>query len=280
MKLVADAGASKTDWVLISDNNLEHTQTQGIHPSFIKPDEIKENLGKNGLLSKSRNSSLNIYFYGTGCSSQNHKDLIHNLLKKLFKHSKISVFSDILGAARGLFLQEEGIACILGTGTNCCRYNGNEIIKCTPSLGYILGDEGSGAYFGKKLIQQYFYNKMPGDLSKQFQNQYKIEKEQILNQLFSHNQPNTFLAGFAGFLHLHKSHQFIQNLIEQGLTDFFENHIKVINPKRNEKIRFTGSIAWYLQDFLFKISSQYNLTVDKVIQSPIEGLAMFHEKEY
>jgi len=200
MILIADSGATKTDWRLISGKKeICNVKTIGFNPYFIDTEDIINVLKDNLIPNLSEHIVQKIFFYGAGCSTPLKNDIIVKALQNLFKSAEINVEHDILGAARGLFGNSEGIACILGTGSNSCYYNGKTISESLPSFGFIYGDEGSGAQLGKYLVEAYMKHKLPEDLHTKFMEKYKFSLEDILTNTYKNPSPNRFLASFTTF---------------------------------------------------------------------------------
>jgi N-acetylglucosamine kinase-like BadF-type ATPase len=278
MIAIADAGATKTDWALLG-KEVQYTQTPGIQPYFTSQTHINLYLSENQLLNQNSQAIQSVFFYGAGCSGPKNQNFITNALSNFLGHQNIHVFPDIMGAARALFHNQSGIACILGTGTNCCRYNGIEIKETSVSLGYILGDEGSGAYFGKELLRAYFYRKLPEDLSETFKKQININKDSVLDQIYNKKQPNFYLASFTRYLKENNNHPFIKEMIKKGFEAFTREHLLPLADKEYNDIRFTGSVAWHFQEELEQTLEKHGMPFNLVIQSPIKALVRFHQKQ-
>lgn len=223
-----------------------------------------------------KNSPDEIYFYGTGCSNIENINIIKDALKKIFPKARIKVDHDLIGAAKALCGNEKGIACILGTGSNSCYFNGKKIIKNSPGLGYVLGDEGSGTYLGKKVLQYYLYNTFEPDLIERFNSKYKTTVSEILDKVYKQPLPNRYLAGFVSFLVENRGHFMIENIIEDGLNDFFFNHIYKYRESWSLPINFVGSVAFGFKDVLKNLCDSYELELGKVYKDPMEGLIKFH----
>ncbi len=275
--LIADSGSTKTEWCLLEGNKKKLINTQGLSPYFLSGIQVKATLEKE-LLPKIKNViPTQIYFYGTGCSNPNNVKIIKDALKAVFKTSKISVDHDLLGAAKALCGHEKGIACILGTGSNSCYYDGKKIVKNSPGLGYVLGDEGSGAYLGKKVIQYFLYNTFEPDLMDRFNAKFKTNSIEILDAVYKQPLPNRYLANFAVFLKENRGHYMIENIIEDGFNDFFFNHIYKYRESWTMPINFIGSIAYGFKDVLKDMCLSYELKLGKVLKNPMEGLIKYHQ---
>ncbi len=278
--LIADAGSTKTDWAIVEGGKFLFTQTKGINPYFDNTETTAEKIAANPVISKQKDHVDKISFYGAGCSDEKRNKEISNYLKDIFIKASIDVHSDILGASRALFQNKQGIVCILGTGSNCCRYNGKEITRCSPSLGYLAGDEGSGNYMGKELLRSYFYGKLNSDLAQKLENEHQMKKNVVLHSLYKENFPNLYLAGFTPFIHNNKNHQDIKNIINRSFDEFFTNHLVRIATESYDKIKFTGSVAWYFQEELKNMCDKYSLNFHGVIRAPVKELVQFHQKEF
>ena len=274
--LIADSGSTKTEWCLLVGKKRTIIYTQGISPYFLNTDQIQQLL-EIELKTKIKNIEPDeVYYYGTGCSSTENVKSVKLALKKAFAKAAIFVDTDLMGAAKALCGNEKGIACILGTGSNSCYYNGKKIIKNSPGLGYILGDEGSGAYMGKKVVQYYLYNTFDPDLMDRFNAKYNTNKMEILDAVYKHPLPNRYLAGFVTFLIENRGHFMIENIIEDAFNDFFFNHIYKYRESWTSPINFIGSVAFGFKDVLKEMCNSYELQLGRVLKNPMDGLAKFH----
>jgi len=275
-KLIADSGATKCEWCLLEDGKKKTILTQGISPYFLNTVQIIELLQKE-LLPKLKGSKINeVYFYGTGLSNANNVPIIKSAFKKLFPAAKVEINTDILAAARALCGKQKGIACILGTGSNSCFYNGKKIIKNSPGLGYILGDEGSGAYLGKKVVQHYLYNTFDADLMSRFDAKFTTNKVEILENVYKQPLANRYLASFTVFLAENRGHYMIENIIEDGLNDFFFTHLYKFRESWIMPINFIGSVAFGFKDILKELCNTYELELGNVLKKPMDGLVKYH----
>jgi N-acetylglucosamine kinase-like BadF-type ATPase len=276
VKLIADSGATKCEWCLLQDGKKKTILTQGISPYFLNSQQIIALLQKE-LLPKLKDAKVTeLYFYGTGLSNPNNSKIIKLSLKKLFTSAKVEVNTDLLAAARALCGNKKGIACILGTGSNCCYYNGKKIVKNSPGLGYILGDEGSGAYLGKKVIQHYLYQTFDEDLMLRFDAKFTTNNVEILEKVYKEPLANRYLASFAIFLAENRQHDIIENIIKKGLNDFFFTHIFKFKERLILPINFIGSVAFGFNDILQELSSAYELKLGNVLKKPMYGLVKYH----
>jgi len=278
VQLIADSGSTKCEWCLLSNGKKKIINTQGISPYFVKREDIVAIL-ENELIPELKNVEVEeLYFYGTGLTNPANEKVVRLALKQVFSGVEIMLEDDLLGAARALCGREKGIACILGTGANSCYYNGKKIVKNSPGLGYILGDEGSGSYLGKKVIQYYLYNTFDEDLMYRFNKQYNVTKDEILNSVYKKPLANRYLASYAYFLAENRGHYMIENIIEDGLNDFFFNHLYKYEETWKMPINFTGSIAFGFKDILQELCHTYELELGTIMQSPMDGLIEYHKE--
>lgn len=277
VKLIADSGSTKTEWCLIGNGKNKKVITQGLSPYFLSGEQIKDIMLKELSPSIRSSEPTEIFFYGTGCSNPENEKIVKKAVNAVFKGSRVSVDHDLMGAAKALCGHEKGVACILGTGSNSCYYNGRKIVKNSPGLGYVLGDEGSGAYLGKKVIQYFLYNTFEPDLMDRFNAKFNTTSSQILNAVYKEPLPNRYLSRFVPFLIENRGHFMIENIIEDSFNDFFFNHIYKYRESWTMPINFVGSVAFGFKDVLKDICSSYELQLGKVLKNPMEGLIKFHQ---
>lgn len=277
IKLIADSGSTKTEWCLLNGKSAKTFYTQGLSPYFLSSEQIEYIINEE-LKSKFKNTEPDeIYFYGTGCSNADNVKQVKKAIRKVFTDAKIFVDHDLMGAAKALCGHEKGIACILGTGSNSCYYNGKRIVKNSPGLGYVLGDEGSGAYMGIKVIQHFLYKTFDGDLLDRFNAKYNTNSDEILSAVYKKPLPNRYLAGFTTFLAENRGHYMIENIIEDSFNDFFFNHIYKYRESWTMPINFTGGVAYGFRDVLKEMCASFELQLGKVIKKPMDGLVKFHQ---
>jgi glucosamine kinase len=277
VKLIADSGATKCEWCLLHDNKKKTIVTQGISPYFLDTEQIVALLQRE-LLPKIKNVQVDeLYYYGTGLSNPNNVKLVKAALKKLFPSAYIEATHDLMAAARALCGRTNGLACILGTGSNSCYYDGKKIVKNSPGIGYVLGDEGSGAYLGKKVIQYYLYNTFDEDLRSRFDAKFVTTPVEILENVYKKPLANRYLASFAIFLAENRGHYMIENIIEDGLNDFIINHLYKYRESWIMPINFAGSIAYGFRDVLKELCSSYELELGVVLKNPMQGLIAYHK---
>ena len=277
MILLAESGSTKTEWCLVDRNGIvEHFLSDGINPFFQSRKEISRTIRLQLPPVFFKTKFQSIYFYGAGCSSLEKKNVVKASLEAQFKTQSI-IESDLLGSARSLFQDEAGIACILGTGSNSCFYDGTEIVKNVRSLGYILGDEGSGASLGKAFLSDCLKGLAPKELITPFYQKYKIDSEEIQDYVYSKPFPNRLLSVLSFFLYEYLEHPYVSNLVYRNLRSFFERNI--LQYEYTEyPIRFVGSVAKMYSFMLREIAQELGIYIDVIIENPIKGLIEYHRE--
>lgn len=278
MILIADSGASKSDWVLIDDTGeKKNLQMVGLNPYYIDTKEIVNILSKELIPFIEVKKVNQVIFYGAGCSSVFKSMTIEEALTELFRNAEIIIESDMLGAARALFGEKEGIACILGTGSNSCYYDGEKIVENVTSLGYFFGDEGSGAHMGKNFLKDYLLGNLPEDIDAAFRKDYNYTRDNILDAIYNLPFPNRYLASFCKFYTDHLSNKYIFELVSNSFREFFINQIEYYKNYKKVPVSFTGSVAFYYEALLRQIANEYEYEVDKILRTPIDALAEYHK---
>ena len=280
MRLIVDSGSTKTDWIAIdnSGNILFETQTLGLNPQVLSEAIVEERIINNYDLYRIRNEVDSTFFYGAGCGTEPPRKLMEGVLKSIFQNSTISVKEDTYAAVYAITNPgEPSIVCILGTGSNCSFYDGEIVHQKITSLGYILMDDASGNYFGRQLIRDYYFNKIPKALSESFAEEFNLGAEEIKTNLYKKSNPNTYLATFAKFVIVNKNELYIQELINKGLGLFIENQISQFNNAKELPIHFIGSISYFLKEELEAKLISYGFKLGKVLKKPIEGLVSYHQ---
>lgn len=275
MKLIAESGSTRTEWALVEgDHVLEHIFTEGINPFFQSRREISRSVRLELPDSFFRKRYEQVYFYGAGCSSADKKGILGASLVAQFK-SPIQVESDLLAAARGLLKNEAGIACILGTGSNSCFYDGTNIVKHVQSLGYVLGDEGSGAVMGKKFLADCLKNLAPENLIEAFYDKFRVSSDDALEYVYNRPFPNRFLSTFSYFLFEHLDDEYVYELVCQNFRDFFTRNVMQYDYL-NYPVRFVGSVAYNYAEVLTKVALEFGIRIEKIEETPMAGLVEFH----
>src|ERR1017187_5344091 len=280
MILIADSGSTKTNWCLLTPKQeIFYFDTEGYNPYFVSSTHIVESL--TGTLPPNINSLLidAIYFYGAGCF-EDKVDIIKIALKQIFANANIYIGLDLLGSARSVLGNRPGFAAILGTGTNTCLYDGSKIIANIDSLGYLLGDEGSGFYIGRKILGDYIREYMPGSVREEFFKIFGLSRETIMERIYSEKLPNRFCAGFTRFITVSVADtKYTHNLVRKAFIDFFESLVTKYQNYEQYTFNCTGSIGYAFKQILSETAALYNMETGVILKAPIEGLACFHLPE-
>jgi N-acetylglucosamine kinase-like BadF-type ATPase len=276
--LIADGGSTKSEWCLVNNGHKKTFFTQGMSPYFVSTRQMTEIVQKE-LLPKLKNVKVeSLFYYGTGCASPQNAKNVKSALKDVFPEAAIDVHTDLVAAARAVCGHEKGIACILGTGSNSCYYNGKKIVKNSPGLGYVLGDEGSGAYLGKKVLQYYLYNTFDEELKMKFEAMYNTNAVEILDNVYTRPLPNRYLATFTMFLAENRGHFMVENILEDGLNDFFFQHLCKYREVWTHPVNFVGSVAYGFTDVIKQLCHSYEFDLGKILKNPMQGLAKYHSE--
>lgn len=277
MILIADSGATKTDWRIINpQGGIQQAKTIGLSPYYQTSESISAELTQN-LLPSITGEVSEIHFYGTGCAGEEPCAIVRRGLQTVFPSaSTIEVDSDMLGAARGLCGHEAGIACILGTGSNNCLYDGRDIADKIPSLGFWLGDEGSGGYLGKTLVTAFLHKEIPDDLAAKFAKRYGLNREIVLENAYKKPFPNRYFATFSKFLFDNRSHPFAYKLVYDAFSEFLAKYVCKLPDHQKYKAHFSGSVAFYYSDILRRAAAEKGVVVGHIMETPIAGLALYH----
>jgi glucosamine kinase len=277
IKLIADSGATKTEWHIIDGKKRSSFFTAGISPYHMDKGKIEALLNEELSPSIKKISYSSIHYYGTGCYTKANANIVKRALTSVLLSKKVNVTHDLMGAAIALCGKSKGFACILGTGSNSCFFNGSKIVENSPGLGYVLGDEGSGAYLGRMVLQHFLYKQFDQDLMDRFADTYGLTKAEILQKVYKEPYANRFLATFSKFLSQHRGHYIIENIIEDGLRDFFDVHLIRYKNHSSYPFHFVGSISFHFKDKIIELCNYYGLDFGKIIKQPMEGLVDFHK---
>jgi len=277
MILVADSGSSKTDWLLsISPQKEQQFRTAGLNPYFLTEKEIIKILQDQvpDLVAFAADID-EIYFFGAGCSSPDRHEIVSNALSYLFERSYVSVDSDLLGSAYATCGHQKGLCCVLGTGSNISFFDGEDIHDGQHGLGFVLGDEGGGTWFGKALVTDFLYGSMPKDIHEKFEDAYHLDKRTVIKNVYQSSNANSYLASFSKFLSEVRSSAYAQNLLRKGLLEFINTNVKSYPEYHGCKCHFVGSIAYVFTDELKAVCQENGVHLGKVIQQPIHDLLKF-----
>ncbi len=281
MILIADSGSTKCDWILThpKGEKLNSYSTMGFNPMFHSSELIVAEIQKNKNLIGIAAQVEAIYYYGSGNSNKHYNSVVGKGLSAVFANAQLHIHHDILAAAYATYTGVPCISCILGTGSNSFFFDGENLHQVVPALGFILGDEGSGSYFGKQLLRDYLYKKLPAELSQDLEQEYTISKALIFDKLYSTPHANVYLASFGTFIAKHKTHPYFAKLLHNGFTHFIKEHILSYKNARQVPVHFVGSIAFYFQEELKTAAAACNITIGNIIQKPIDSLLEYH-REY
>ena len=290
MRLIIDAGSTKMEWILLDGNVVKQRfYTEGFNPNYAER-QCLENIihlvetrfitspnCETSFSRRDKSASLQtIYYYGTGCGNEQNCQIIKEVFQGRFPEADIHVTHDLMAACHALLGHEKGIACILGTGSNSCLYDGENIMEKAVSLGYMVGDEGGGMHIGRNVVRAYFYGFMPEDLKQKFEAAYHLELKDFIQRLYHEGQPSKYLATFAKFAGEHQRHPFIYDLVKKCFKAFIEAFVLRFEGGEMMKVSFIGSVAFHFQDILKEALSDYGLMMDKVVQAPAEGLIRYY----
>jgi N-acetylglucosamine kinase-like BadF-type ATPase len=279
MILIVDSGSTKTDWIAINSKGeiLFQTQTLGLNPQVLTDYIIEERIVNNFDLYQNRKSVTKLYFYGAGCGTEPPRVMIKGVFLNIFKTAEVLVKEDTFAAIYATAdINKKSIVCILGTGSNCSYFDGENVIQKITSLGYILMDDASGNYFGRQLLRDYYFNRIPKPIAEKFNENFELDAETIKDHLYKKPNPNTYLAKFARFLIENKDSKYAQELIRRGMDIFITRQILQFTNAKEIPIHFTGSIAYYLKEELIECLNDHGLKAGNIIRRPIDGLLKYH----
>ncbi|MFD2823691.1 N-acetylglucosamine kinase [Lacinutrix iliipiscaria] len=282
MILIADSGSTKCDWIALDQKGkqcFEKVRTKGLNPAILSEKKLTKIIKKSDVLMQSKKEVTHVFFYGAGCGTEKPRQLLKNILERIFKKAIVEVQEDTMAAVRASIStpNEAAIVCILGTGSNCSYYDGKHLHQRVDSLGYSIMDDASGNYFGKQLLRDYYFNHMPENLKASFASQFNVEPDYIKYNLYKQPNPNAYLAAFAEFMFLNNESEYISNLITSGITLFAKNMIYQFKDElANVPVHFAGSIAFFSQKEIRTVAKALGFKVGNFVRSPIEGLSKYH----
>ncbi|MCD7710725.1 MAG: ATPase [Porphyromonadaceae bacterium] len=277
MILIADSGSTKTEWWLVGKEGVVRTfRTQGIHPYLLSDEEIRRLLSRELLMELPVERITEVYFYGAGCTGAR-KESLRLQLQRVIAPDRVEVESDLLGAARALYGDTAGIVGILGTGSNAGMYDGVQVVTQTPSLGFILGDEGSGVDLGKRLLADALKGALPAQLSEAFFSRYSLTREVVLENVYRRPLPNRYVAQFSPFVREHLDNPYMRQLALDCFTSFFRRNICAYSY-RDYPVRLVGSVAYHYEALVREAAASLSVTIDRVLPSPGEALAQYHSE--
>ncbi len=277
MILLADSGSTKTDWVLLRNNEtVVSFKTAGMNPYYLKATEGVRMLHDACCNHIEPDLVSRVHFYGAGCLKPTKAALIREIIQEVLPGRQVEVSSDLLAAGRALFGYKKGIVCILGTGASVCTFDGEKIEEYIPSLGYLFGDEGSGAHLGKSFLYRLLRGQLPQPVMVSFQKEIGLSDEEILTHLYNHKNPNRFLASFAPFIATHLHQHEIHNLVVSCFDEFFSNQLMKITNYNQAEIGLVGSVAYHFREILEDVAAKSGLKISNFMLSPMQGLISYH----
>ena len=277
MILIVESGSTKADWVLLDGfNTIISFQTKGWNPLFLSKEQMKLRLKSYAELQGVYKNISEVHFYTPGCSSAPSFDILETSLKSFFINANVIIKSDLYAASRAAYNGKSLFVSILGTGSNTAFYDGKTVDLLKPSLGYVLGDEGSGASLGRLLLRSYLYKNLPSDLYIAFTKEHSISTEMVLKSVYKEDHPNQFLASYVPFLVTYKLHPFVKELVQKEFKSYLDIHILSHPLCYDYSISFVGSVAFYFQDIIRKLCEEYKLNIAEFVRYPIHFLINFH----
>lgn len=280
MLLVADSGSTKTSWICLDNkgDQVFKSETKGLNPAVFPKQTLHDRVMSDKDISENRNKITNVFFYGAGCGTKTAVKYLEDVFKLIFTKANIDIKEDTLAAVKALQSEDPAIVCILGTGSNCSYFDGKETHQKIVSLGYIVMDDASGNYYGRQLLRDYYFHKMPKKLAEMFASAYELSPDIIKENLYKYENPNTYLADLGRFIIENKESEYAQKVIKTGLRIFVENQILQFEESKVVPVSFVGSIAHYLKEEVEEVLEEYNLKLGKIVRHPINSVAEYHLK--
>ena len=276
--LIADSGSTKTDWLLLDgDNEGRMFRTSGINPYFLSKEKITEVVQESNELIGLAAQVKTLHFYGAGCTERLQIDQVEAAMKVIFTNSEVQVLTDMVGAARAVLGNREGIAAILGTGSNSCTYDGSNLVNSVPSLGYILMDEGSGSYIGRLFVKALLFGELSDEVKEAFDKEFNLSQADIITATLSKPMPNRFLASFCVFIAGFLQEEAVNEIAKKAFRDFMKVSISNYDDYQSLPLGFVGSIAYYFQEPLKEVVTEFGIEDVSILKSPIEALGKYHQ---
>lgn len=281
MILITDGGSTKCDWILLDDAGqiVFKTRTGGLNPAVAERELLERRIEENIDLHAAKDNIEIVHFYGAGCGTPKPAAVLKSVLKAFFTNAEVLVKEDMVAAVYAA-TTEPGIVCILGTGSNSCYFDGDDIHMAVDSLGYILMDEASGNYFGKRLIKDYYYKRMPQEVAEEFEKRFELSSDVIKENLYKRPNPNTYLASFAEFIFTSERNGYFYKIITEGIQEFVETRVLCFPEAQNVPVHFIGSIAHFSEDIIRAAVWPYHLTVGNIVRRPIDGIIDYYRNDF
>lgn len=278
MLLIADSGSTKCDWALVQgDEILFECSTMGFNPYFHSTAFIIERLSLRTELTRYASQVTEVFFYGAGCSSVSLDLIVQKALETVFPQAAVVVDHDLSGAAYATWNGSPAISCILGTGSNSCYFDGQTISEKVPALAFILGDEGSGSYYGKRLLRGYFYKRLPEHIYDRFKAEFNLTMDDVVEHVYTRPHANVYLASYMKFFSNFREDPWVKDTIRKGMREFLDIHVTCFENFRDVETHFVGSVATYFRDRLEEAADEFGIRIGRVIKKPIHGLVSFHQ---
>lgn len=278
MILIAESGSTKCDWVALNKDGSEHVRfsTMGFNPYFHSAPFIEEELGGNSTMAKIKNQVDFVYFYGAGASSESLKDIVKEGLKGIMPKATISVDHDLVASAYSTYTGVPAITCILGTGSNSCYFDGETVSEEVPALAYILGDEGSASFIGKRLVADFLYKRLPKDLAQDFYDTYGVDKDEIITTVYNKPNANVYLASYSRFAGKHMTHPYVKMIVREGFAKFADIHIGCYSNCKDVPVHFVGSVGAIFHELLEDVLAERGYQMGQIMRKPVDGLIKYH----
>lgn len=279
MILIADSGSTKTDWAALHNGQvLARVHTRGMNPFFQTPEQMRKEIQETLIPQLPQQPVTAVHFYGAGCTPEKCAEVAQTLTSALEVQGRVDVHSDMVGAARGLCGRHKGIVCIMGTGSNSCLYDGTGVVANVSPLGFILGDEGSGAVLGKLLVADLLKNQLGDELKQEFLDQYKLTPADVIDRVYRQPFPNRFLASLSPFVASHLNHPGIRSMVRDSFVAFLRRNVMQYAGCPELPVHFVGSVAWHYQSLLHEAVQECGLRMGQIMKAPMDGLISYHSQ--
>ena len=278
MILIAESGSTKCDWVVLKPGGTEHVRfsTMGFNPYFHSASFIEEELGSNAVVLGIKKSVDHVYFYGAGASSESLKDIIKDGLQRIMPQANINVDHDLVASAYSTYTGVPAITCILGTGSNSCYFDGESVSEEVPALAYVLGDEGSASFIGKRLVSDFLYKRLPAEMAEDFYLTYQLDKDEIITSVYNKPNANVYLASFSRFAGKHMENSYVKMIVREGFAKFADVHIACFENCREVPIHFVGSVGAIFHELLEDVLKERGMNMGQIMRKPVDGLIKYH----
>ena len=277
MILVADSGSTKCDWIFTDGaNNTQNFHTMGFNPFFHNTELIESEIRKNEPLTAIAPMVKHVYFYGAGASHASRNEIVAEALRRIYTQAEVVVDHDLTGAVLATCGDDPGISCILGTGSNSCYFDGTKIHEEVPALGYVLGDEAGGTFYGKELLRMFLYNELPEKIQSSLKERFNLTKEGIFEAVYNKPNPNVYLASFMRFLSDNRDDKWVRDFIYNGFSKFINIHIWKYEMHKDVPVHFVGSVAFHFSDLLKEACKIHRLNIGVITREPVINLVQYH----